>query len=435
MKTFARITLLLMFCVSEVAAQQHLSLQEAIARTLQYNYDIAISGISVQQAERNNTYGNAGFLPDVSIGASATQTRLNVKNDLANGSQQINPNAVNTNINPAINVSWTIYDGGKMFLAKKQLNELEALSRIQLKEQMQALVSGTIRMYARVVLQQRQIIAIDTALYLARTRMDLALLKFTTGAGAKVDYLQARVDYNARQSDSLTYSGTFAQACDSLSMLMGSNENVLYQVDENIQLNTSLKPVDPDRLRDLNLSLTAFRKNVDLAHLNEDIAKTAFLPTVRINGGYTYNRSASATGFALFSQNYGTNGTVSLSMPVFKGGNLRRQSKVASLQTMKDELLYEKQNTIIGRQYRTTWRNYNLSVAAYKLAKENIEFARENLDVQLARFRVGVGTTLESREAENAFVLAIIRLYMAEYNVKVNETLVLELENKLISES
>jgi outer membrane protein len=95
--------------------------------------------------------------------------------------------------------------------------------------------------------------------------------------------------------------------------------------------------------------------------------------------------------------------------------------------------MFEKQNTVIGRQYRTTWRNYSLAVAALHLARENIKYARENMDVQLARFRIGMGTTLESREAENSFVLAIIRLYTAEYDVKVNETQLLELENKLVA--
>ncbi|MCF8451409.1 MAG: TolC family protein, partial [Taibaiella sp.] len=251
--------------------------------------------------------------------------------------------------------------------------------------------------------------------------------------GARVDYLQALVDYNARQADSLAYIATFAQACDSISVLMGENEDKLYIVDDSLQVNTALKPEGKDKLADINLSLSAWHRNAHLSRINEDIARTYFLPTLNLNGGYVYNRSTSATGFALFSQNYGANGSVNLSVPLFMGGNLRRQAKVASLQSMRDGLMFEKQNTIIGRQYRTAWRNYSLAVAALRLARENIRYAKENMDVQLARFRIGLGTTLESREAENSFVLAIIRLYTAEYDVKVNETQLLELENKLVA--
>ena len=425
---------LLCFVPLALFAQERLTLQDAITRTLKKNYDIAVAGIAVQQAERNNTYGNAGFSPTINAVATATQSRNNVRSDLANGSQQNNPNAVNTSLNPALAVSWTLFDGGRMFIIKKQLNEVEALSKLQLRSQMQLMVSRTIQVYVQVALQQKQLAAIDTALHLARARILLTETKYKTGAGAKVDFLQAMVDYNARRADSLNYLSTFASACDSLSVLMGENSEKLYHVDDSLPVDTTLTRTSPESLRDVNLSLATYQYNARISHLNADAAKTFALPTVWLNGGLTYTRSTSATGFALFSRSYGGLGTLNISVPVFQGGNIRRQADVATLQAMRDDLLYERQNTVIGRQYRTTWRNYALAVAAYRIANEDMKYARENLDVQLARFRIGVGTTLESREAENSFVQSLIRLYTAEFNVKVNETQVLELENKLLSE-
>ncbi len=338
-------------------AQERLTLQDAITRTLKKNYDIAVAGVAVQQAERNNTYGNAGFSPTVNAVASATQSRNNVRSDLANGSQQNNPNAVNTSLSPALAVSWTLFDGGRMFIIKKQLNEVEALSKLQLRNQIQVMVSRTIQVYAQVALQQKQLAAIDTALHLARARILLTETKYKTGAGAKVDYLQAMVDYNARRADSLNYVSTFASACDSLSVLMGENSERLYRVDDSLPVNTSLARTNPESLRNMNLSLATYQYNARISHLNADAAKTYALPTVWVNGGLNYSRSTSATGFALFSRVYGGNGALNISVPVFQGGNIRRQANVATLQALRDDLLYERQNTIIGRQYRTTWRN------------------------------------------------------------------------------
>jgi len=45
---------------------------------------------------------------------------------------------------------------------------------------------------------------------------------------------------------------------------------------------------------------------------------------------------------------------------------------------------------------------------------------------------VGIATTLEARQAENDYVTALERLYTAAYNLKVTETIVLELENQLV---
>ena len=45
---------------------------------------------------------------------------------------------------------------------------------------------------------------------------------------------------------------------------------------------------------------------------------------------------------------------------------------------------------------------------------------------------MGVGITLEVREAENSYIQALIRFYNSVYSLKVNETKVLELENQLV---
>ncbi len=434
MNSMLRIAALWILVLLGTAAhgQQRLTLQDAIAKTLKKNFDISIATLTEQQAERNNTLGNAGFSPNVFFNVTATESRNNVRSQLTNGGEQNNPNAVNSNINPYLSVNWTIFDGGRMFIVKKQLDVLEAQSEVQLRAQMQAMVSRTIQMYAQVVWQNKQLIAVDTSLMLARVRMNISYVKYETGAGAKIDYLQARVDYNARQSDSLTAIGNLHAAEDSLKVLMGEDEMYDYVLDDSLPLKLDHQPLDKDRLEDVNLLLGVYRYNAQVSHLNERIARTYFLPSLVLNGGYNYSRSENSVGFSSFTRSYGPNGSLTLSLPIFQGGNIRRQATVASLQAMKDDLLYERWNTILGRQYRTAWRNYQLSVASYRLERENIKVAKENLNVQQARFRVGVATTLESRQAENDYVTALVRLHTAAYNLKVNETIVLELENQLV---
>ncbi len=431
-KAYSLLSFTFLFFTINTHAQERLTLQDAVARSLKYNFDIKIADLAVQQAQRNNTLGNAGFSPYVFLNATVSENLNDVHSQLASGGEQNNPRARATSINPYLQINWTIFDGGKMFIVKKQLNEYEAISASQLKLQVQTVVSRTIQIYAKVVWQQKQLIAVDTGLALARVRMDIANLKYETGAGAKIDYLQARVDYNARQSDSMTFISQLMQANDSLASIMGEQDDKNYITDDSLELNTGLEPIDKDKLQDVNLSLDVFKRNAYLSHLNADIANTAFLPTLTLGTGYNYVRNTNSTGFSVFTRSYGPTGSLTLSMPLFEGGNIRRVSKVASLQAMRDDLIFERQNTVLGKQYRTAWINYRVAVASYKLETENIKYAKENLDVQLARFRVGVGTTLESRQAETDYVTALERLYTAAYNLKVNETLVLELQNQLV---
>lgn len=413
------------------SAQDRLTLQDAITRALEHNYDIRVANVSAQQAAANNTAGNAGLLPDINGTAGVNAGSSNTRIEFADGRVQEVNNAQTISYNAGVTANYTVFAAGRAWLIKKQLNANEQLAQVLIREQMQRTISQVIQTYANAVWQQQQSIAIDTGLALAQARMILSRVKFETGASAKTDFLQARVDYNARQSDSLAQIAALNTAVADLNMLMGEDPYKSWTVDDSLALNTSLVPSDPERLRDRNLSINLARKNVEIANLDERISRSFLFPSLGLNAGYGYNRSQSQSGFALFNQSFGPTGGLSLNVPIFQGGNLRRQVKVAGLEALRQEILLEKQNTEVGRQYRSAWKEYEMSVAAYRLEQENINYAKENLDIQKARFRVGIATTLETREAENSYVQALIRLYTAAYNLKVNETRVLELESRL----
>jgi len=413
------------------ADAERLTLQDAITRALEHGFDIRVASVSAEQAALNNTAGNAGLLPAVNGTAGINTGLSNTHIEFVDGRVQEVNNAQTLSYNAGVTASYTIFAAGRAWLIRQQLRANEQLAQVQVRGQMQTTISQVIQAYARTVWQQQQSVAIDTGLMLAQVRMMLSRVKFETGASAKVDFLQARVDYNARQSDSLSQIASLNAAFADLNLLMGQDPYKIYIVDDSLELNSSLVPSDPDRLRDMNLSIDIARRNVALARMDERITRTYQFPSLAANLGYGYNRSRSQSGQALFSRNFGPTGGVSLNVPIFQGGNLRRQTKIAGLEALRQEILLERQSTDVGRQYRTAWKDYEMSIAAYRLEQENIGYAQENLKIQRARFRVGIATTLETREAENSYVQALIRLYTAAYNLKVNETRVLELESRL----
>lgn len=427
-----RLFILILGLHSCAYAQELLTLDMAVQQALQNNFDIRIARVDVEQAERNNTMGNAGMSPELDARAGVTAGSQNVRIDFIDGRTQQVSNAATLSYNGAVNLNWTLFDGGKMFLMKKQLDVFERVSNAELKEQVQSVISQVIQAYAQVVLQQQQGIAIDTALLLARTRMELSRVKYETGTSAKVDYLQARVDYNSRQSDSLQQQAALTASFASLNSLMAEDAEKEYAVQNELQLDTEMLPEHSELLEQLNPSLSIAKYNAEVSRLNERIAKTAFMPTLGLNGAYSYNNTQSQFGFTTFNQSYGPNGGLTLNLPLFRGGNIRREATIASLEALRYELLYDKQSVELSRQYKTAWHNYKVAVSAYKLEEQNLKYAKENLDIQKERFKVGIANTLETREAENSYVQALVRFYTAAYNLKVNETKVLELEGALI---
>jgi outer membrane protein len=431
-RRYAFVLLILLFDPGfKSQGQERLTIEDAIKRTLQHNFDIRVSDITAQQAQVNNTAGNAGLLPNVNGTAGVNAGFTNSHIEFADGRIQEVSNAGTLSYNAAVTATYTVFAAGRAWLIRKQLRANEQLALVQFSEQMQLMVSQTIQAYARTVWQKQQAIAIDTSLALAATRMFLSQVKYETGASAKVDYLQARVDYNSRRADSLQQIASLNAAFADLNLLMGEDPFKTYIVDDSLNVKTNLSPVDRARLHEINLSIEAAKRNAEISRIEADIRRTFLFPTLGTSAGFNWNKSESASGTFLFNRNYGPTAGINLNVPIFQGGNIRRQIKFANLQAMKDELLYERQGTEISRQYRTAWNNYKVSVYSYQLEHESIQYAKENLDIQRARFKVGIATTLETREAENSYVQALIRLYTSAYNLKINETKVLELESNL----
>lgn len=413
------------------SAQTFLPLDSAIARALAYNYDVRIAGVATQIASTNRTLGNAGLLPTVggssNINEGVASTRL-VRTD----GSVTESNAANTlSYGAGLNASYTVFAAGRAFLIYRQLGRREALADAQLRVQIQATISEVIQAYAAVVNGQQQTVAIDTAISLAQTRMELSRAKYEIGSAAKVDYLQARVDYNAARSQRFSQDAAVASSFATLNQLMGDVSDHTYIVEDSLQINAALTPADSTLLESRSPILDAQRINVDIARFDKKIARTYYFPSIGASAGYTYSRTQTDVGFSQSSRSLGPSGGLSLNVPIFQGGNIRRAVRVASLAELSAKLQYDREQRLISQQYRSAWATYQSAIATYNLESENRGYARENLDIQEARFRVGVATSLEIREAENSYVSTLARYYAAAYNAKVAETRVLEIEARL----
>lgn len=412
--------------------QKLMTLNAAIDAALEQNFDIRISKTELEQAKANNTIGNAGMLPDVSLQGGVNGSINDTRLELASGQIQDRRGATSRGISGAVLLNWTLFDGMQMFINKDRLEELERTGNIALKEQVQNTVAQVINAYASVVRQKQQLVAIDTAMSLAKVRMEIAQRTFEIGTAAKTDYLQAQVDYNASRAAHLTQEANLRQAKDSLLIAIGRDQFNDYDVEDSLHLNKSLTFRDKADWMMVNFSRQLAQQQKYIAQYDLKLAKAAQLPRLDLTGAYNYNKTISGAGFALFNRAYGPQGGLTLSVPIFNGFNVQRQKKVATQEVFRQDLLIAQLETSLAARYRTAWRAYDNALKGLELEKENITYAQENVMIQQARFRVGVANTLELREAENSYVAALARLSDAAFSVKISETRLLELENNLV---
>jgi outer membrane protein TolC len=180
-------------------SQTQLTLQEAIATSLQNNYDILLSKNDSAVAALDYSFRNAVFIPRLNGNLGTTWNRNNQKQDFSNGTKR-EGDVRTSNISASLALNWTLFDGLKMFATRDKSEELIKLGELGIKNQVINTVANVINTYYNIVRQKQQLRAIEEQMSISQTRVNLAQSRLDIGVGTKPDVLQSKVDLNAQKA-------------------------------------------------------------------------------------------------------------------------------------------------------------------------------------------------------------------------------------------
>ncbi len=421
-----------------VSAQQTvLTLEEAIASALQSNYNILLvkNDSSVFALDRSFTY--AAFIPRLNGSAQKVWNNNAQKQELPNGTKRDTSGIKSNNLQASLNLNWTLFDGLKMFITRDRLVELDRLGGLTVKNQVVTTVADVVNNYYNIVRSKLQLKAIDEQISINEERVKLADRKFSVGLGAKPELLQAKVDLNARKAARLRQLTLIDQLKERLNQVMAVVLSTTYDVIDSIPVNTEFQFGDlQNNITNTNPSLLIARKNIEISKLIVRERKADRFPILTFNSGYNFNRTENKAVInqftPLFNQNRGFNYGFGLSVPILNNFNTKRLIQQAELDVQYQEIFLKNQLSLVDLALSNAFKNYELEKKSLALEEENISLARENVSIALERFRQGVSTYLELREAQISLEQALDRLIAARYNTKLAETELLRLKGDLV---
>lgn len=429
------------FCFASLTATaqlRQLTLNEAIATSLQNNYNILLAQTDASLAALDRSYADFAFLPTLNGTAGILWNSNNQKQVLADGSKRERSDIKSNAINSSLNLNWTLFDGLRMFINRDRLGQLEQLGELQIKAQVINTVADVMQLYYDVVRQQQQLAALEEQMRLSEERLKLAQYKFDVGTGAKPDLLQAQIDLNGQRSAALTQQTTIIKIKEQLNQLLVLPlETDFLVADTTIEYNDTLT-LDAVRtgINATNPELLIAQKNIEIANLDLRVRRAERFPVLQFNSAYNFNRSNNVTVInpfqPLFNRLHGLNYGFSATVPIFNAFNNRRLTKAAEINVRAQQLLLDQSRITINTSVVNAWRDYDLSKRTLKLEEDNMLLVRENLFIARERYRLGITTFIELREAQQSLSDAAFRLIQARYNTKVAEIELMRLRGELV---
>jgi len=413
-------------------AQQILTLDSAISITLKNNYNILLAQNAYKTAENNHAPGVAGMLPDISLNASFSGSDNTIDQKYSSGLEFNKSGAVSTTINPYLGLTWTLFDGTKMFIAYNQLGLLRDEGMLNLKATIQDNIASVVEAYYNIVQQKQQLGVDDSNLVVYKQEMDIAQKQYQIGVGSKLNYLQAEVSYNLQNSAYLKQEVAVSNAIIALNQLLELPIETVYNVRDDINIGRELK------YDSLNSSASAQNPSLALAKTGIDVAKnnvkeTSAMrsPTIGLGLNYGLTHTQSNAGFALYNQSYGLSGGLTLNWTIFNGSIINIQHENAELAELSAKYQYDLTKIQVNSTLLQTYKQYEVNLKILKMDEDNYAIAKENITVSLEQFRIGTTNIVQLQQAQASYATAGSMVVMDRYNAKVSETQLLLLAGLL----
>ena len=371
-------------------------LNELIKTALAENKDVRIAASRVEEFLGRYGVTRSQLFPQVAAQFGAGSQRISTLTQPAVGATQ--SNTFDT-YSLDLGVSWEIDLWGKLRRATEAARA-DLLSSEQSRQTViLSLTSGVATSYVTIIDLDRQLVIAKSTADSRGEFYRIFKLRFEGGVVSEVELNQARSDYELALSTVPVIEKQIAQQENALSVLLGRNPGPILRDRTLDKLVLPQVPADlPSSLLERRPDLRASEQLLIAANARIGVAKAQFFPTISLTAVLGTASSALGNLFKGASQTWSYGGTVT--QPIFTGGSLISQLRVAEAQQKTALLQYQK-------SIQTAFQEVNDSLidqtkTREQLAAQERQVASLRDYARLARLRYDNGFTsyLEVTDAE-----------------------------------
>ncbi len=429
----ALVYLLLILNVTALQAQNLLTLQEATQKMLSNNFDIRIAQKDTLISENNITRGNAGFLPNLDLVGRANGSLNDTRLLFLDGRTQEVNDAQTRQQNVTLGLNWMIFDGLRMFNNYKLLQLTHQSTKIDLRFTIETALRELYITYYDIILRQKVLELLAQNLQVSRERLDVAYNRYELGAFSKADWLRAKVDFNNDSAQVINQEQLVFQSKATLNQLMGEQPSQTFITTDTILINLSLDYAElKNYLETENTQTLAARQTQIIRQKELLLAEGNQLPTLTVDAGYSFFNSVSDAGFVVSNRNQGFTYGFTLAYPLFNGLNRKRETQNARIRLNQSEEQLSNAKLFASTTFEINYQNYLRQKDLLQLEQANVEVVRQNLDIAIERYKLGLVSAIEFRDAQLVALQAENRLISLQFQLKLSEIELLRISGALV---
>lgn len=411
------------------------TLQNCISQGLEKNFSIRMAKNRQKVSDNNATPANAGLLPTVDFsalyGGDLHTTRSVTR---STGETTIDKNALDGTLDIGVDLNWTIFDGFSVCTNYKQLRLMKEQGELETRLTIEDYVASVIKEYYNFIQQKIRLENFRKNMELSRERFRNVGISYSIGSYSLVDYLQAKVYFNADSTQYMKQLEALNTSRIALNELLANDDVTAY-----INVHDTLIDVNPNlQYESLWRATLATNSSLLLADNNSAVVQAEYkkimsrdYPYVRLNVGYGYTLNRYELAATRKRDNWGLSAGITVGLNLFDGKR-RMQKDNAKLDIEYARLERENLKLSLKASLNNYWQAYKNNLQILMKERENHEAAVANYELSSLRYSESQLSGFELREAQNSLLDSEESILAAEYDTKMCEVSLMLLSGQIL---
>ncbi len=423
-----RTTPAVLIFATSLAAQDPLSLRQAVETALRGHPSVQAEQNALAAAEARRQAARSGYFPKLTyaesfqrtnhpvyvFGALLTQAQFSERNFALN---ELNRPGFLNNFQSQLSLDQVIYDGGRTRLAVRAAEVGRDLAGESRRRSEQDVIAGVVRAYFGAVLADESLKVAQEALRSAEADLERARALRAAGLSTDADVLSLQVHLAAMREQAIRRQADREVAGAAL------NEALGLPLETPHRLVTPLAPAGLEQLPLPEYEKTSLAQRpearqaalaVHLAAANSDAARAAFRPQLVFHSAFEADRQR-------FLKRGAANWLAALSLRwnLFNGLADRQRLREAEYELHRAEAERRRAEALVRLGVRKAYADWQAAAQRIEVARAAVALAEESLRIIKNRYEAGLTTVTELLRSETALLEARSRHLAAIYDQRL----------------
>ena len=408
--------LLFAFSITELQAQETVTLKQAIEYALQNKADAQNAQLDIRNADYQIMEAKAGALPKINGVANITYNPILQTTALDAGAFSGGPSNIQLitlgqkwNAGAGVQLSQALFNQ-QVFIGLKAAKSTKEFYQLNAELTEEQIIERVSNAYFQVFTIQQKKETLENSYASTEKARNIIKSLFDNGLAKKIDLDRTNVNLTNINTILKQQQNAINQAENALKFYMGMPiENKIELVKADMEITPHL--LDETVATDQRSEIKILNKQRELLQYNKKAVEAAYYPTVNLNANYSWQ----GLGDKFPLTNGEKNGvywadysaiTLGVNIPIFNGFATKARVEMAQIELDKLDVSIKDTKLGLDLSYQNAKSQIENSLLALENQKANVSLAETVTSNTKHNYQYGLATLTELLEAENALVEA-----------------------------